>query len=103
MIGKMKDKPEYVYQVLLVTKMRNTAYSSEEVGLTLDLELAKKRLKEVWDDETRCYAKQIELEGYEKCVTETPEKCQILFKNLSEGYFEEDLYQEVFIMRMEIK
>ena len=63
MIGKMKDKPEYVYQVLLVTKLRNIAYSMEEVALTLDLNVAREKLKEAWEDEEKFYAKKIDLCG----------------------------------------
>lgn len=99
----MKDKPEYVYQVLLVTKLRNKAYSSEEVALTLDLNVARKKLKEAWEDKEKCYARQIDLCGYEKCVNESEDKCEVVFKNLNEGYFEEDLYQEIFIIRMPIQ
>ena len=103
MIGKMKDKPEYVYQVLLVTKLRNIAYSMEEVALTLDLVVARKKLKEAWENEKKFYAKKIDLCGYEKCVNESEDKCEVVFKNLNEGYFEEDLYQEIFIIRMPIQ
>ena len=95
----MKDKPEYVYQVLLVTKLRNKAYSSEEVALTLDLGVARKKLKEAWEDKEKCYARQIDLCGYEKCVNESEDKCEVVFKNLNEGYFEEDYIKRYSSLR----
>ena len=99
----MKGKPQYVYQVLLITKLRNRAYSSEEVGITLDLELAKNKLKDAWNDATKCYARQIELEGYEKIVEESQNKCSVTFKYINGGIFDEDLYQKIFIREIEIK